>query len=620
MKFLEDEEQKDVLWVSDSPNMPTGYGVQTAHVCKGIAEKGWNLNCIGGQHVGMPIRTPILDILPGAYMNTGYGSSTAHYHIKNYDPKYVISLSDLWATGYLQGINRKIGSRYWSWIHWLPVDGYVYGKQWQEFYNVIDVLVAMSKFGYNQLSKDKPDDARTELTYIPHGIDTNHYRYMSENERKEIKFQMGEHLEIPDFEDKFVILTVGRNQPRKDFPTTAEVMKKINEKYDDIFWLIHASPNDPAGNNLYWVLQQNEILYNREKKTGCVGFTNLISNPFFGISSKDMTRLYNVADIHLLPTKGEGFGVPIVESLAAGIPNILTNSTTSPEFLNPDNVDLKGGMMTRHGWLVPHLRLEMMQGGVRRSVINPDALYDAIVESRESSILRAIGKNASEYICKNYSFDHVVSEWDKLLKRLDDSPSKESSYYDFVNGVIYNEDYFKARQSDAKAEYFKNELKIMQKYIGEDDSIIDVGCGTGDLLYLLNNGKRALLGLDMSEEAVNITRSKGIFALRFDANSDESYWQYKADIMIAQHTIEHLPQPMLFMEHMVKHANKYAIIVFPYKNMRDLTHRTKFDKEAIEFIKEKILNDMGHRVDEIVIESSLPYSYVMIIKIGEKQQ
>jgi len=52
--------------------------------------------------------------------------------------------------------------------------------------------------------------------------------------------------------------------------------------------------------------------------------------------------LYRAADCYVTATRGEGLALPIIESLACGIPVIATNWSAYTDFINDSN-----------GWLVP---------------------------------------------------------------------------------------------------------------------------------------------------------------------------------------------------------------------------------------------------------------------------
>ena len=50
-----------------------------------------------------------------------------------------------------------------------------------------------------------------------------------------------------------------------------------------------------------------------------------------------MPQLYASADAFALPTRGEGWGLPIMEAMAMGLPTIATNWSGPSEFLTQEN-------------------------------------------------------------------------------------------------------------------------------------------------------------------------------------------------------------------------------------------------------------------------------------------
>lgn len=51
----------------------------------------------------------------------------------------------------------------------------------------------------------------------------------------------------------------------------------------------------------------------------------------------DMPRLYDSMDCFVLPTRGEGWGFPVIEAMACGLPVICTNWSGPTEFINEQN-------------------------------------------------------------------------------------------------------------------------------------------------------------------------------------------------------------------------------------------------------------------------------------------
>jgi len=60
------------------------------------------------------------------------------------------------------------------------------------------------------------------------------------------------------------------------------------------------------------------------------------------ISSDMMPSIYHAADAFVLPTHGEGWGLPLMEAMASGLPTIATNWGGQTEFMNDGNSLLLG--------------------------------------------------------------------------------------------------------------------------------------------------------------------------------------------------------------------------------------------------------------------------------------
>jgi len=51
----------------------------------------------------------------------------------------------------------------------------------------------------------------------------------------------------------------------------------------------------------------------------------------------DLATLYNSCDAFVLPTKAEGWGLPIIEAMACGLPVIVTDYSAHTEYVNSQN-------------------------------------------------------------------------------------------------------------------------------------------------------------------------------------------------------------------------------------------------------------------------------------------
>ncbi|MFA0049345.1 glycosyltransferase [Vibrio sp. 10N.261.51.F11] len=101
------------------------------------------------------------------------------------------------------------------------------------------------------------------------------------------------------------------------------------------------------------------------KKLG-INKNNIVFSGY--ITDEQLVQLYNHAYLFVFPSKHEGFGLPVLEAMACGIPTICSNSTSLPEVMgddaamfDPNSVDSLYPMLERaltdqnyRSWLKAH--------------------------------------------------------------------------------------------------------------------------------------------------------------------------------------------------------------------------------------------------------------------------
>lgn len=100
----------------------------------------------------------------------------------------------------------------------------------------------------------------------------------------------------------------------------------------------------------------------------------------------DVASLYNAADVSVVPSRIEPFGLVAIEALACGTPVVATRAGGLPDFVNEEVGQL----------------VEME---------NHEALADAIIEEIRNNTKQTKGKYAAKYALDNYS-------WNKTLQRV----------------------------------------------------------------------------------------------------------------------------------------------------------------------------------------------------------
>lgn len=130
------------------------------------------------------------------------------------------------------------------------------------------------------------------------------------------------------------ILYLGGFDPRKNMENSILVFKKLVERYNhtDLNYSIICHSDASS----------REKFFNYVQKNGLSGKVHL---PGF-ISDSELFGYYKNAELLFFPSLYEGFGLPVVEAMAAGVPVAVSNRSSLPELIgdagllfDPENID-----------------------------------------------------------------------------------------------------------------------------------------------------------------------------------------------------------------------------------------------------------------------------------------
>lgn len=127
------------------------------------------------------------------------------------------------------------------------------------------------------------------------------------------------------------------------------------------------------------------------------------------------------------------------------------------------------------------------------------------------------------------------------------------------------------------------DLEIIANLIKPDSSVLDIGCGDGELLAYLRDTKNTEgRGLEISQTQINRAIKKGISVIQGDAQNDLSYYlDNQFDYAILSQTIQATHNPKEILQEMMRIA-KFAIISLPnfahYKNRLHLLFKGTMPK------------------------------------------
>lgn len=328
--YIPKGERKNILLLCDDIRMHSGVATIAREIVIGTSHRyNWF-------NVGAAIQHPevgkIIDISEDANKfamisdadvkvmpNNGYGDTTL--------------LRKLLKQFKFDGIFIFTDPRYWEWLFQiereirskLPImylniwDDYptpLYNKQ---FYRSVDALLAISKQtkNINELILDSEASSKV-IEYVPHGINQDHFFPIGKDHHLFSTLQEFKQNVIPVKDLEFLVFFNSRNIHRKRPGDTILAYKMFcdmigEEKAKKCALVMHTEAVSEHGTDLRAVkeaLAPNENIFFSQEK----------------ITPPQMNMLYNLADVTMLLSSNEGWGLSLTESMMAGT-MIIANVT-----------------------------------------------------------------------------------------------------------------------------------------------------------------------------------------------------------------------------------------------------------------------------------------------------
>jgi len=186
-------------------------------------------------------------------------------------------------------------------------------------------IVAMSKNGERLLLQ--AGVPRDRLTYIPHTIDRSIWNADVQPARDLLRVPEDAHL---------TIITAMNKGKRKSFPEMLHAWTMFATSREDAYLYLHTDKwGHMDGINLIPLLK---ALGAPEDRIRWVNSAQMRA----GVPAETLARLTRSADVLLLASRSEGFGVPVIEAQAVGTPVIVSNHTAQPELVRDHGQVVKG--------------------------------------------------------------------------------------------------------------------------------------------------------------------------------------------------------------------------------------------------------------------------------------
>lgn len=317
-------ERKKILLMCDDIRMHSGIGTMGKEIVLGTAQ---HFNWVNlGAGVNHPDQGKFFDLSEQVNKDiglddslvrlipvSGYGNAKLVRDIINHEqPDALFIFTDPRYWIWLFEIEREIRSSIP--IFWLNIwDDYPAPLYNKPYYDSVDVLMAISKQTKNINEIVLGDLAKNKIIeYVPHGINEDLYYPITKDHEEYQKLQNFKKEVVQDENIDFLVFYNSRNINRKHTSDSILAYRMFcdligKEKAKKCAFILHTDTVDPHGTDLIAV-----------QKAFCdPEYVNIIFSTS-KVSQSHLNMYYNIADVTMLLSSNEGWGLSLTESLIAG--------------------------------------------------------------------------------------------------------------------------------------------------------------------------------------------------------------------------------------------------------------------------------------------------------------
>jgi glycosyltransferase involved in cell wall biosynthesis len=412
--MLEDSNSKNALkflLVSTHMHQFTGYSKVSHNMILELSKKSWlKMTHFGFQKMPQvppgyrpyPSNVDVYDAAEGEKpFQQGFGYAQLPDFIRRKQPNIIMIYNDLSVVSrFLEEIRKSgIPRNFKIWIYC----DQVYNTQLQPFLDILnrdaDLVFAFTPFWKKCL---KEQGITRPMDVILHGYDKDKFFPIPRDlARKQ--------MNLPN--DRFIILNLNRNQPRKRYDILIMAFVELVVKYPTkpIYLFCVCDKGEKGGWDLFGLYKRELML----RKVPIEQYADrlMISSIDMTFKDEDINMFYNVANIGINTADGEGFGLCQFEQMGVGVPQVVPDIGGFKEFCNSSN-----SMLVKPS-VRYYLPMVYCPVGGEAQACNPHDVCLAMEEYLlNSSKIEEHGKLARETVLK-YTWQSGIANLVKRLER-----------------------------------------------------------------------------------------------------------------------------------------------------------------------------------------------------------
>lgn len=313
-----------ILLHSHAPWVKSGYGQQCEQVALQFRAMGHDVAISAFRGLsGVTVdwnRVPVYS----ANGSDPFGMDMIEYFYGKWNADVVIILTDAWKGTRYSGALSKLNV-----ANWIPIDSYPLSRLDYTYLIASGAApIAMSRFGERMLA-----EAGIPALYAPHAVDTETFApYDDQTDRDALREELIGSL------DTFVIGINAANRDilRKGFFEQFAGFAEFHKRYPNSQLYVHTAVSHPSGMDILSLVRacgiEDSVIFPDQG----VLAAGEIDTPML------VRNFYHMLDLYSGCSLAEGFGLPLIEAQACGVPVVVTDASAMTELCGLGGVLVQG--------------------------------------------------------------------------------------------------------------------------------------------------------------------------------------------------------------------------------------------------------------------------------------
>ena len=385
-------QKRKILLYGDYYHDASGFAKIFLDLIPELLKAGWDVRQVGLRYTGINRpKKELIRVYPTQIKGVQdyWSAEILEMAIQDFEPDIVLTQQDYFMLPHITPVLSKPFRKEFKWIHYGVMDGAPFAKEMIPATSWAHYHIYAADFTKNTVEKAIPG-IRGETIYP--AVDTDIFKPI---DKKAIRKKF-------NLDKTFNVIFVGRNQYRKNIPALFEAVKKLIPIIPNIRLVYHSIPTiTPQGTpNSHELTAISKELGIEEYISHVQGDTSNI------LPYKIINELYNAGDILVLPTMGEGFGLPLTEAMAAGLPTIGTDCSAVTEVIGD-----RGLLAKVAGWTY-------VDTGCKHAIVDVNDLAQCIYRMSGDENLRKESVKKGLEFTKTLTPEKVAERFIKVFEKV----------------------------------------------------------------------------------------------------------------------------------------------------------------------------------------------------------